>query len=157
MGIGMMCVYPFIGHITEKFGCRSVATGGILLNVLGTIPFVFMTLGQVSPMWVMVCLIARGAGQGATGIPTITAAYSSVPRAKLGLATTAINIVQRLGGPIATTLIAITVSLSAASFPAHPDSGPRAFLIPFVALIALQLLVLGSAIRLPVRIHHADG
>jgi hypothetical protein len=46
-------------------------------------------------------------------------------------------------------VIAITVSLSAnvTSASAH------AFLIPFSALIALQLLVLASASRLPVRIH----
>jgi MFS family permease len=152
MGIGMMCLYPFMGILTDRFGCRAVSTGGIVLNVLGTIPFVYMALGRISPFWVIVSLVARGAGQGAAGIPTIAAAYSSVPKAKLGLATTAINIVQRLGGPIATTVIAITVSLSAASLPV---SSPRAFLIPFVALIALQLLVLGSASRLPVRIHYA--
>jgi len=92
---------------------------------------------------------SRG-GAGATGIPSIAAAYSSVPKAKLGIATTAINIVQRLGGPIATTVIAITVSLSAVS---HPISSRRAFLIPFVVLIALQLLALVSTSRLPVRIH----
>jgi EmrB/QacA subfamily drug resistance transporter len=153
MGIGMMCLYPFMGILTDRFGCRAVSTSGIVLNVLGTIPFVYMTLDRMSPFWVIVSLVARGAGQGATGIPTIAAAYSSVPKAKLGLATTAMNIVQRLGGPIATTVIAITVSLSAASL---PISSPRAFLIPFVALIALQLLVLGSASRLPVRIHYNE-
>ena len=63
------------------------------------------------------------------------------------------NELQRLGGPVATTVIAITVSLSAASL---PISSPRAFLIPFAALIALQLLVLGSASRLPVRIHYNE-
>jgi hypothetical protein len=108
-----------------------------------------MTLGRMSPFWVIVGLVVRGAGQGAVGIPAIAAAYSSVPEEKLGLATTAINIVQRLGGPIETTVIAITVSLSSASLPILL---PRAFLIPFVALITLQLLVLSSTSRLPVRI-----
>lgn len=144
-----MCI-PLMGLLTERFGCRAVSTGGIVLAVLGTIPFVYMSLDRMSPFWVMVSLAARGAGQGATGIPSIAAAYSSVPKAKLGIATTAINIVQRLGGPIATTVIAITVSLSAVS---HPISSRRAFLIPFVVLIALQLLALVSASRLPVRIH----
>jgi hypothetical protein len=61
----------------------------------------------------------------------------------------AVNIVQRLGGPTITTVIAITVSLSANVSPVSA----HAFLVPFAALIILQLLVLASASRLPVRIH----
>ena len=156
MGIGMMCVYPFIGFFTDRFGCRAVSTGGVILNVLGTLPFLWMTQTHLSSVWIMVCLLTRGIGQGATGIPTIAAAYSSVPKNRLGFATTAINIVQRLGGPIATTAIAISVSMT--SLKVSPNissqiSGPQAFLIPFVALSALQLLVLASASRLPVRIN----
>jgi hypothetical protein len=73
-------------------------------------------------------------GQDATGIPSIAAAYAAVPREKLSLATMAVNIVQRLGGPTITTVIATTVSLSAnvTSASAH------AFLIPFAALIMLN-------------------
>lgn len=67
MGIGMMCVYPFMGILTDRFGCLAVSTGGIVLNVLGTIPFVYMTLDRMSPFWVIVSLVARGVGQGATG------------------------------------------------------------------------------------------
>jgi hypothetical protein len=64
----------------------------------------------------------------------------------------AVNTVQRLGGPTITTVIAITVSLSAnvTSASAH------AFLIPFAALIMLQLLVFAATSRLPVRIHQED-
>lgn len=154
MGLGMMCVFPFIGTLNDRLGCRALATGGVLLNVLGTLPFLWMTHGQVSRGWVAACVLARGIGQGATGIPTIAAAYSSVPKEKLGLATTAINIVQRLGGPVATTAIAISVSTAAGFYRA---SSPSAFLFPFVALIVLQLLVLGSASRLPARISQTDG
>jgi sugar phosphate permease len=108
-----------------------------------------MAFGGFSMAPALIGLFVRGMGQGATLIPAIAAAYASVPREKLGLATMAVNIVQRLGGPIITTVIAITVSLSAnvSSASAH------AFLVPFAALILLQLLVLASASRLPVRIH----
>ncbi len=156
MGVGMMCVYPLMGFLTDTFGCRAVSSGGVILNILGTLPFVYMAQNQMSPGWVMASLLARGAGQGATGIPSIAAAYSSIPKAKLSVATTAVNIVQRLGGPLATTVIALTVSLSMAthSIPGPivgPISGTQ-FLVPFVVLIFIQLLVLASASRLPVRI-----
>jgi hypothetical protein len=61
----------------------------------------------------------------------------------------AVNIVQRLGGPTITTVIAIVVSSSTNV----SSASTRAFLLPFAALIMLQLLVLASASRLPVRIH----
>jgi EmrB/QacA subfamily drug resistance transporter len=154
MGIGMMCIYPFMGNLTDKFGCRAISAGGAALNVLGTIPFLFMLHGQISIPWIVVSLLARGIGQGAAGIPTIAAAYASVPKEKLGLATTAINIVQRLGGPIATTVLALMASATTATTGAANAEG---FLLPFVALIVIQVLGLASASRLPVRIHQQNN
>jgi MFS family permease len=147
MGLGMMCSYPFMGALTERFGCRAVSAGGVLLALVGTLPFLWMIHAQFEPLLLVVCLMARGAGQGGIGIPSVAAAYSSVPREMLGVATTAANIVQRLGGPIATTAMAIVMSLSANYFPA---AGVHAFMIPFIAFIVLHLLVLAGASRLPV-------
>jgi EmrB/QacA subfamily drug resistance transporter len=149
MGVGMLCVYPCMGYLTDRFGCRAVVSGGVFLNFLGTLPFLWMAFGGFSMAPALIGLFVRGMGQGATGIPSIAAAYAAVPREKLSLATMAVNIVQRLGGPTITTVIAITVSLSAnlSSASAH------AFLVPFATLVVLQLLVLASASRLPVRIN----
>jgi EmrB/QacA subfamily drug resistance transporter len=154
-GLGMMCLYPFMGSITDKLGCRAVAVAGAILNILGTVPFIFMARGQASVPWIMISLVARGMGQGATGIPTIAAAYASVPREMLGLATTAINIVQRLGGPVATTILALVVASGTA--PAAGVSNSQGFFIPFVALNLLQAVGLLSASRLPLRIHQPSG
>jgi len=154
MGIGMMCSFPLMGFLTERFGCRAVSAGGALLALLGTLPFLWMTQSRFSPSLTLVSMFVRGAGHGAVGIPSVSAAYASVSGDKLSVATTAINIVQRLGGPLATTILAIVMSLSATYVPA---SGPRAFMIAFVSLIGLQLLMLGSATRLPARVHQNSG
>jgi len=156
MGLGMMCVYPAMGFLTERFGYRAVSTSGTILSILGTLPFLWMIQNRFSPVLIAVSLFARGAGQGAIGLPSLSAGYASVPREKLALATTAANIVQRLGGPVATTGMAIVMSFSMTHFPA---SGARAFLIAFLVLIGFQLLLLGSASRLPVRIYQStpDG
>jgi MFS family permease len=153
MGLGMMCVYPMMGVLTDKFGCRAVSVFGVLLNTLGTLPFLWMIQNQFSPVLMVVSMLARGAGQGAVNIPAISAAYASVPKEQLALATTATSIAQRLGGPVATTAMAIVISWSATHFPA---TGPRAFMIAFVALIGFQLLALSSASGLPVRIHQNE-
>ena len=150
LGLGMMCVYPSLGALTDRFGCRAVSVGGALFATLGTLPLVWMTQGRFLPALMVVSLFTRGAGLGAVGVPSLSAAYASVPKEKLALATTASNIVQRLGGPTATTLLTIVLSLSETHVPAI---GPRAFLVPFLALIGLQLLVLSSASRLPIWIH----
>jgi hypothetical protein len=149
MGIGMMCSYPLMGFLTERFGCRAVALGGVFINLVGTLPFLWMAHTEFSMPLSLAGLYFRGIGQGATGIPSLAAAYASVPKTKLSLAATAINIVQRLGGPIATTTLTIVISLAEEL---HPAAGLHAFVIPFGAILVLQLLLIGSATRLPVRI-----
>jgi EmrB/QacA subfamily drug resistance transporter len=150
MGIGMLCIYPMMGHLSDRFGCRAVSSSGVLVNFLGTLPFLWMAHTEYSMPAAIGGLVLRGMGQGATGLPSIAAAYASVPKEKLSYATTSVNIVQRLGGPILTTVLSVVVSYSV---PAHSVSRFHSFEAPFVALIIFQLFVFGSAIQLPKRIH----
>jgi MFS family permease len=146
-GVAMIFVYPMMGSITDRFGCRAVVTSGVILTVLGTLPFLWMAERGITTTGVEVGLLLRAAGQGAIGIPTVSAAYASVPKEKLSFATTAINVVQRLGGPITTIAIAIAVTLAMG----RAASG-AVFLVPFLTLLGVQLSALGCAVRLPVRI-----
>lgn len=143
MGLGMLCVYPFIGRLTDSLGCRATAVSGILLNLLGTVPFLLMSRSHFSVPLTIAGLFIRGVGQGATGIPSLVAAYSSISKERLAAAATALNIVQRLGGPVTTTTLAVVVSYSEGS------GSPGSFFVPFAALMVLQLVILGSASRLP--------
>lgn len=150
MGMGMLCMYPLAHRFTEKFGIRAVSCGGVTLNMLGTLPFLIMALSTFSLPVAVVALFVRGFGQGATGLPSIAAAYASIPKEKLSSATTAVNIVQRLGGPVMTTLMAIAVG-----FFEHENLHGidlRAFVGPLLVLILFQFLVFLSAMRLPVRL-----
>jgi hypothetical protein len=149
-GVAMVFIYPMMGAITDRFGCRAVVASGVVLTVVGTLPFLWMTQRGLTTAGVEIGLFLRSAGQGAIGIPTISAAYASVPKEKLSFATTAVNIVQRIGGPVATIAIAITVTLATAR-----GAGGSAFLMPFLALMSIQLLALGCAMRLPARIGDA--
>lgn len=153
MGLGMLSAYPSMGFLIERFGCRKVAMTGAFLNVVGTLGLLWMTWAGYSSTLMFVCLVIRGAGQGSIGVPSISAAYASVPGKLLGQAATAANILQRLGGPIGTTLLAMIVA--ATEVPASM-SGPHVFTLPFAGLLAIQLLVLFSTSRLPLRVpqHH---
>jgi EmrB/QacA subfamily drug resistance transporter len=145
MGLGMMCVYPFMGPLTERFGFRRVSTTGVIVALVGTLPFLWMVYAGFSMPLTIACMIVRGAGQGGIGIPTISAAYSSVPKPRLPVATTALNIVQRLGGPVATTSIAIVLA-------ATVTADGASYATAFATLIGLHVLVLASASRLPARV-----
>jgi EmrB/QacA subfamily drug resistance transporter len=147
----MVFIYPTMGFMTDKFGCRAVVATGVVLTLLGTVPFVWMTQRGFNSAGVMLGLLFRGLGQGAIGIPTVSAAYASVPKEKLSLATTAVNIVQRIGGPTATIAIAILVTMGARK----TDAGESAFLPAFLGLGVLQLVTLTFALRLPARIGDA--
>ena len=146
-GVAMVFVYPMMGTITDRFGCRAVVTSGVLLTVLGTLPFVWMTQRGLTTAGVEIGLVLRAAGQGAIGIPTISAAYASVPKEKLSLATTAVNIVQRLGGPMATIAIAMAVTIAAA-----PECRRGCVPPPVPDALAIQVLAAGMR-RAPAGAH----
>ncbi|WP_419689597.1 DHA2 family efflux MFS transporter permease subunit [Burkholderia theae] len=104
LGLGMLVTYPLMGALTSRFGVRRLAAAGALLALFATLPFVFLALAGYDPYVLVPALFLRGMGQSAIGAPSITAAYASVERRNLPMATTSLNIVQRLGGPAFTTL-----------------------------------------------------
>lgn len=110
------------------------------------VPFIWMTLAGFSSHLTVASLFAVGAGHSTINIPSVSAAYASVPKERLAVANTAINIIQRLGGPLATMVMTIVMSLTLAHGPVR---GPHPFLIAFVFLAVLQLITLGAASQLP--------
>lgn len=60
-GIAMMFVYPLMGTVTDRFGCRAVVVSGVLLTVFGTLPFIWMTQRGFTSVGVVLGLILRPA------------------------------------------------------------------------------------------------
>jgi hypothetical protein len=87
-------------------------------------------------------------GLSAVGIPSITSAYASVEKEHLPMATTSLNIVQRLGGPTLTTLCATFLGWRLGM--AYQATGiSRAFTATFMLLSLIHILLLVAALRLP--------
>jgi EmrB/QacA subfamily drug resistance transporter len=148
LGVGMLCTYPLMGALTKRFGIRNVAAGGAFLALIGTLPFLYLANHELNVMVLAVALFVRGAGQSAVGVPSISAAYASVSRRELPMATTSLNIVQRLGGPTFTTLSATFLGWLLAAQPAHQTSlTPYAW--TFVLLGLLHAATAIAALRLP--------
>lgn len=148
LGLGMMCTYPLMGTLTKRFGLRAVAASGAMLGLIGTLPFVYLASQGFSLAVLVVALFIRGIGLSAVGVPAVSAAYSSVERQDLPMATTTLNIVQRLGGPTLTTLCATFLGwrMSAATLD-HDAITPYVWV--FVLLCVLHALCFASALSLP--------
>jgi len=148
LGLGMMCTYPLMGALTRRFGIRHVSAGGALLALTGTLPLLYLANHVLSLTMLAIALFIRGVGQSAVGIPSMSAAYASVNRRELPMATTTLNIVQRLGGPTFTTLCATFLGWRLALQPAaHTPLTPYAF--AFALLCALHAATAIAALRLP--------
>jgi EmrB/QacA subfamily drug resistance transporter len=150
-GVGMLCTYPLTGPLTERFGPRSVSTAGALIALLGTAPFALAGLVRLPDAAICAVLFIRGIGLGCINIPCIAAAYSSVRKEVLPIATTTLNIVQRLGGPVGVTLLAIALHLNLR--PEVRDSA-HGFARTFGVLCTLHALTVFAARRLPRRTPH---
>jgi EmrB/QacA subfamily drug resistance transporter len=155
LGLGMMCTYPFMGQLTKRFGIRRLATSGALLALAGTLPFVFLAYHGLVVAVLAVSLFVRGVGISAIGIPSITSGYASVARKDLPMATTAMNIVQRLGGPTLTTLCATFLEWRLLAVP-NPAASSSAFAAAFVLLCVLHALLFLATLRLPLLVPQAE-
>jgi MFS family permease len=148
LGLGMLCSFPLMGALTGRFGLRAVAAGGAFLALMGTAPFVYMAKYGMIPAMLAASLFIRGAGLGAIGIPSITAAYASVKKQDLPMATTSLNIVQRLGGPTLTTLCATFLAWRLGTATSQTVSA-NAFTSTFLLLALFQVLLCIVAFLLP--------
>jgi EmrB/QacA subfamily drug resistance transporter len=154
LGLGMICTYPWMGALTKRFGIRKVSAGGALLALVGTLPFVYLANHGLVLAILANTLFIRGAGLSAVGVPSISAAYAAVRKQDLPMATTSLNIVQRLGGPTLTTLCATFLGWRLGAV--HSDTTlSGAFTGSFLLLCVFQALLFVAALRLPLTIDKA--
>jgi MFS family permease len=148
MGLGLICSFPWMGKLTGRYGARNVSTAGALLGLIGTLPFVLVGVVEISDFVICLFLWVRGLGLGAINIPSMSSAYANIARDQLPVATTALNIVQRLGGPIATTCLALWLHTSMTG---RASSAPAAFASTFAVFCVLHALGVVAAYTIPRR------
>ncbi|MCU4160924.1 DHA2 family efflux MFS transporter permease subunit [Acidiphilium sp. AL] len=158
LGLGMMVTYPQMGALTDRFGIRALSAGGALLGFMATLAFLYLALHGLNLFILIPALFLRGLGMSAVGLPSMTAAYAAIPKQDLPMATTSLNIAQRLGGPIMTTLCATFLAwrLGARS---SGQAVTSAYAWAFLLLCILQACVFLAARRLPRRlddVRHAE-
>jgi MFS family permease len=150
----MICTYPWMGALTKRFGIRKVSAGGALLAFAGTLPFLYLASHGLILTLLACTLFVRGMGLSSVGIPSISSAYASVRKQDLPMATTSLNIVQRLGGPTLTTLCATFLGWRLAAVHSGVNLA-GAFTATFVLLCVFHALQFIATLRLPLTIETA--
>ncbi len=109
-GIGMLLTLPRVGRLTDRFDSGRILIAGVILTLLGTWAFVAVS-DRSSYALLSLSLVLRGAGLGATAAPAMAAAYKHLAEDEIPNGTTTFNIIQRLGAPLGTAVLAVALQL----------------------------------------------
>ncbi|WP_368396908.1 MDR family MFS transporter [Streptomyces sclerotialus] len=151
--LGTAVITPLAGKVTDAYGPRAVVVAGILLTIVGTVPFV-LTDG-VSGTFVLVgALFVRGVGLGAITPPNVAATYTSVQRSQVPAATSARTVLNRIGGSLGTAVLAVILQASLSGAADGPAGVRDAYAQTFWWALAFSALTLVPAAMYP---KHAPG
>lgn len=104
-GIGAALGIALTGRLADRIGGGAVTVMGIIVLLIGTIPFTM--LDGNTPYWLLTAaMLVRGFGFGATMMPTMAAAYATLDPKDIPHATPQLNVLQRVGGSVGTALLA---------------------------------------------------
>ena len=107
-GVGAAMAMPIAGRLTDRLGGGRVAVVGLLILIVGTIPFAFLEAGTSYTLLAFL-LVLRGLGIGASMMPAMAAAYATLETSAVPRATSALNVMQRIGGSLGTALLAVVL------------------------------------------------
>jgi EmrB/QacA subfamily drug resistance transporter len=105
-GIGTIAFALLNGRLSKRMDTRFIVVGGILLTMLGLVPFTFAG-SSGSDVLLLVAQFVQGFGLGATMLPIMTVAFASLAKAEVPRASAAFSVVQRVGAPFGVTVIAV--------------------------------------------------
>ena len=113
-GLGAALAMPIAGRMTDRVGGGRVATVGLVVLTLATIPFAFVSESTAyAPLAVL--LVFRGLGLAGTLMPAMAAAYATLQGSDIPRATSAVNVFRQLGGSLGTALLAVVLQGQIAS------------------------------------------
>ena len=144
-GLGAALGMNRAGRLTDRVGGGPVVIFGLLVLMLGTIPFTQVT--DATPYWLIeVALVVRGIGLGFTMMPAMAAAYATLSRPQVPRATPMLNVVQRVGGSLGTAVLAVVLQHELAARP--ENHGIAAFAQTYWWVLAATAIALVPAIVL---------
>jgi EmrB/QacA subfamily drug resistance transporter len=123
-GLGAALMMPLAGRSVDKRGAGRIALLGVALLTAGLVGFT--QLGATTPFWLLGGLqFVIGLGMGAAMMPSMSAAYQTMVHSQVARATTALNIIMRVGSAVGVALVSVVLTHQLADrLPnAHGNSG----------------------------------
>ncbi|QLH74947.1 MAG: MFS transporter [Methanomassiliicoccales archaeon] len=109
MPISMAIIAPMSGWLSDKWGSRALATGGMLLMSIGLL--MLSTLNGQSDIWtVTVFLITVGIGMGMFASPNTSAIMGSVRKDQLGQASGTLSTMRTVGQSLSLVVMGAVIS-----------------------------------------------
>ena len=103
-GLGAVVAVILTGKLTDRVGAGYVVPVGVLLALVGTLPFTQVGM-DTSYTWLSIALFVRGIGLGAVMMPTISSAYSTLSKEKASRAAPTLSATQQVGASLGSALL----------------------------------------------------
>jgi MFS family permease len=108
-GLGAAMMMPIAGRASDRTGAGKVVLVGLGFLLVGMLAFT--QVADDTSYWLLgSAQFVLGLGMGATMMPAMTAAFQTMQRQQVARATTAMNIIQRVGGSIGVALLSVVLS-----------------------------------------------
>ena len=121
-GVGAAIMMPIAGKLTDDTGAGKIVLGGLGFLFAGMLGFTQVG-ADTSFVFLASCQFLMGLGMGATMMPAMSAAYQTLQRQQIARATTALNIIQRVGGSVGTAFLSVVLTHQLSS--RLPGAGER--------------------------------
>jgi len=126
-GIGAALSMGVAGRMADRVGGGRVAVVGLAIMALATIPLAGVT-ATTSYWFIGAVLVVRGLGTGASIMPLMAAAFSTLRTEDVPHATPQLNVLQRVGGSIGTAILTVVLTNALAGAGSRtPEAAAGAF------------------------------
>jgi EmrB/QacA subfamily drug resistance transporter len=148
-GLGMLITRGSAGKLTDRIGARFVVLVGLVIVVIGTIPFMFIN-SQTNIIVPFISLLIRGAGLGGVFVPITASIYEGLKDEQISYGTITQRILQQIGGAFGTAILAIVFQHYLLFGNSQADAA-RAYNISFIWSICFTVFAIIPALFLPVK------
>jgi MFS family permease len=146
-GIGMALALILAGKLSDRIGPRPIVLTGLLISALSTLAYTQVGY-HTSTVALSALLVVNGAGIGAALVPSLAAPYRGLRTDQIPRATSAIRILQQLGGSFGVAILAVALQRELVHQVHHASSLAAAYgrtfwwALAFIALAAIPALML---------------
>jgi EmrB/QacA subfamily drug resistance transporter len=149
-GVGMAIALVVSGRLNDRLGPRPLVLAGLLLSAMSTLAYT--QIGRHTSLALLAALsLLNGAGIGAALVPSLAAPYAGLRAAQIPRATSAIRILQQLGGSFGVAVLAVVLQRELIAQIRHGGTVAAAYghtfwwALAFIALASLPALLLPRA------------